>query len=191
MKCRKCGGSNFSTKPNAKNPNATDLYCTDCGAWQKFATKDEIRMVGETKKEKIVVNKYDSSFARELFKCGPTSNLKTDCKFYTEQRDMYAIVPCCEIHAGFGNCPCKGCKSYKSKYEPEKTADEMFAELGYEKVTPNSDEAARYSRKGTNERIEIFLCGDCSCKEGKTEIFFTKGEILACAQFIKEMGAEK
>lgn len=23
---------------------ATDLYCRDCGAWQKFATKDEIRL---------------------------------------------------------------------------------------------------------------------------------------------------
>lgn len=30
--------------PNKKNPSATDLYCLDCGAWQKFATKDEIRL---------------------------------------------------------------------------------------------------------------------------------------------------
>lgn len=30
--------------PNKKNPSATDLYCLDCGAWQKFAAKDEIRL---------------------------------------------------------------------------------------------------------------------------------------------------
>ena len=30
--------------PNKKNPAATDLYCLECGAWQKFATRDEIRL---------------------------------------------------------------------------------------------------------------------------------------------------
>lgn len=49
LKCRKCGGNNFAVKPNAKNPKATDLYCTDCGAWQKFATKDEIRLLNTSK----------------------------------------------------------------------------------------------------------------------------------------------
>ena len=44
MKCRKCGSGNMGVTPNKKNPSATDLYCLDCGAWQKFATKDEIRL---------------------------------------------------------------------------------------------------------------------------------------------------
>ena len=44
MKCRKCGSENMGVMPNKKNPSATDLYCLDCGAWQKFATKDEIRL---------------------------------------------------------------------------------------------------------------------------------------------------
>lgn len=44
MKCRKCGSENMAVMPNKKNPSATDLYCKDCGAWQKFATKDEIRL---------------------------------------------------------------------------------------------------------------------------------------------------
>lgn len=44
MKCRKCGSGNMGVMPNKKNPSATDLYCLDCGAWQKFATKDEIRL---------------------------------------------------------------------------------------------------------------------------------------------------
>lgn len=52
MKCRKCGSGNMGVMPNKKNPSATDLYCLDCGAWQKFATKDEIRLY-QCKKESI------------------------------------------------------------------------------------------------------------------------------------------
>lgn len=52
MKCRKCGSENMGVMPNKKNPSATDLYCLDCGAWQKFATKDEIRLY-QCKKEPI------------------------------------------------------------------------------------------------------------------------------------------
>lgn len=44
IKCKKCGGNNFAVKQNA-----TDLYCTECGAWQKFATKDEIRLLSKEK----------------------------------------------------------------------------------------------------------------------------------------------
>lgn len=47
MKCRKCGSTNMAVRTNAKNPNHTDLYCTECGAWQKFATKDEIRLYSQ------------------------------------------------------------------------------------------------------------------------------------------------
>lgn len=46
MKCRKCGSENMSTRPNPKNPAATDLFCADCGAWQKFANKDDVRKYG-------------------------------------------------------------------------------------------------------------------------------------------------
>lgn len=44
MQCRKCGSKNLKARKNSKNPSATDLYCGDCGAWIKFATKDEIRL---------------------------------------------------------------------------------------------------------------------------------------------------
>lgn len=47
MKCRKCGSTNMAVRTNAKNPNQTDLYCADCGAWQKFASKDEIKLYSE------------------------------------------------------------------------------------------------------------------------------------------------
>lgn len=42
--CRKCGSENLAVRKNAKNPMHTDLYCKECGAWQKFATADEIRL---------------------------------------------------------------------------------------------------------------------------------------------------
>ena len=44
MQCRKCGSKNLKVRKNSKNSSATDLYCGDCGAWIKFATKDEIRL---------------------------------------------------------------------------------------------------------------------------------------------------
>lgn len=44
MECKKCGSTHLLIRKNAKNPSATDLYCGDCGAWQKFATKDEVRL---------------------------------------------------------------------------------------------------------------------------------------------------
>ena len=44
MKCRKCGSENLATRQNESNANAYDLYCCECGAWQKFATKEERRI---------------------------------------------------------------------------------------------------------------------------------------------------
>ena len=43
--CNKCGSIDVSIRPNKKNPNATDLFCVDCGAWLKFANKDEVRAI--------------------------------------------------------------------------------------------------------------------------------------------------
>lgn len=44
MKCRKCGSENLATRQNERNPNAYDLYCCECGAWLKFATREERRI---------------------------------------------------------------------------------------------------------------------------------------------------
>lgn len=41
--CRKCGSENLMIRKNQKDPRATELICADCGAWQKFLGKDEIR----------------------------------------------------------------------------------------------------------------------------------------------------
>lgn len=52
MRCKKCGSEKMGVMPNKKNPAATDLYCLECGAWQKFATRDEIRLY-QTRKSVI------------------------------------------------------------------------------------------------------------------------------------------
>lgn len=38
----KCGSTNFFMKANG---NQTGLYCPDCGKWQRWLTKDEIRVM--------------------------------------------------------------------------------------------------------------------------------------------------
>ena len=56
MTCKKCKSENLVMRPNAKNPTATELICADCGTWQKFISKEEIRVIeihNKTKKTRI------------------------------------------------------------------------------------------------------------------------------------------
>ena len=38
--CRKCGSTSLHTEVKGNN---TGLYCDDCGAWQRWLGKDELR----------------------------------------------------------------------------------------------------------------------------------------------------
>jgi len=40
--CRKCGSVDMTSQKQGTN---TGLYCNDCGAWQKWLSKDEIRLI--------------------------------------------------------------------------------------------------------------------------------------------------
>ena len=55
MKCRKCGSENLATRQNESNANAYDLYCCDCGAWQKFATKEERRIYNGAESKSSII----------------------------------------------------------------------------------------------------------------------------------------
>lgn len=57
-KCRKCNSVRMAIKPNAKNPAATDLYCKDCGAWLKFANKDDIRLYSANSDDEMTMEDY-------------------------------------------------------------------------------------------------------------------------------------
>lgn len=41
MKCRCCGSENLATRQNVRNHDLYDLYCCDCGVWQRYATREE------------------------------------------------------------------------------------------------------------------------------------------------------
>ena len=51
MKCRKCGSETLALHKEPKSPH-TSLICADCGAWQKFASKDERRIYKNIKEIK-------------------------------------------------------------------------------------------------------------------------------------------
>ena len=46
--CKKCGGTSLHTEVKGNN---TGLYCSDCGAWAKWLSKDELRAFEHSKKE--------------------------------------------------------------------------------------------------------------------------------------------
>ena len=56
MRCKKCQSENLIMRPNAKNPSATEVVCGDCGAWQKFISKDEIRLFELRSSQKKLTN---------------------------------------------------------------------------------------------------------------------------------------
>ena len=47
--CKKCGSISLHTEVKGNN---TGLYCDDCGAWQKWLSKDELRAFEYSKEKK-------------------------------------------------------------------------------------------------------------------------------------------
>lgn len=81
--CRKCGSTSLHTEVKGNN---TGLYCDDCGAWQRWLGKDELRafefsMRKATKEEKDSVNKYIESISKA-----------TGVKFYDKEDDIAKII---------------------------------------------------------------------------------------------------
>lgn len=81
--CRKCGGTSLHTEVKGNN---TGLYCDDCGAWQRWLGKDELRafeysMREATKEERYSVNKYIESISKS-----------TGINFYDKEDDVAKII---------------------------------------------------------------------------------------------------
>ena len=81
--CRKCGSTSLYTEVKGNN---TGLYCDDCGAWQRWLGKDELRafeysMREATKEEKDSVNKYIESISKA-----------TGVNFYDKEDDIAKII---------------------------------------------------------------------------------------------------
>ena len=61
--CKKCGSADLYTEVKGTN---TGLYCSDCGAYQKWLGKDELRAFKHTKTKKttknsVTINKLDKA----------------------------------------------------------------------------------------------------------------------------------
>ena len=50
----KCGSTSFFTE---KKGTATGLYCSECGKWYKWLTKDEIRLSEHSKNKPVGIKK--------------------------------------------------------------------------------------------------------------------------------------
>lgn len=48
--CKKCGSTSFHTEAKGNN---TGLYCDDCGAWQRWLGKDELRAFEHSQKSQL------------------------------------------------------------------------------------------------------------------------------------------
>lgn len=101
MKCRKCGSDHFATSPNAKNPNATDLFCLNCGTWIKFATKEEIRLYANSRdnvaNEKAISDRVEITIAvyfrihnAELF--GGMGSIGYSAISHEKVKDIYSFT---------------------------------------------------------------------------------------------------
>lgn len=84
--CKKCGSTSLHTEVKGNN---TGLYCDDCGAWQRWLGKDELRafeysMREATKEEKESVNRYIEGISKS-----------TGVNFYDKEDDV--VKTSCDI----------------------------------------------------------------------------------------------
>lgn len=95
--CRKCGSTSLHTEVKGNN---TGLYCDDCGAWQRWLGKDELRafefsMREATKEEKDSVNRYVESISKS-----------TGVNFYDKEDDVAKIIYDNMNYMYCDNCRC-------------------------------------------------------------------------------------
>ena len=62
--CTKCGSVDLYTKNKGNN---IGLYCSDCGAWIKWISKDELRAFEHSKESQNNVNVNEDGIYMELF----------------------------------------------------------------------------------------------------------------------------
>lgn len=66
--CRKCGSDRLSIRYVEKGPHKAEIYCTVCGAWQKWASPYEQRLFdrGDIKLD-ITIRAYTKEQVHELY----------------------------------------------------------------------------------------------------------------------------
>ena len=80
-------------------------------------------------------------YTRESTFCGCGINdknpYKDDCYFYHEENQMGAIIKCCSLHGGLGNCPCENCDKHLSRHDAFDIVMEYMK--GKERMKENED----------------------------------------------------
>ena len=89
--CKKCGSVALHTETKGNN---TGLYCDDCGAFQKWLGKDELRafeysMRKATKEENESVDKYIQSISKPI-----DVNLFRNCNVINTPKTIAKIKLC-------------------------------------------------------------------------------------------------
>lgn len=105
--CKKCRSTSLHTEVKGNN---TGLYCDDCGAWQCWLGKDELRafvysMREATKEEKDSVNRYIESISKS-----------TGVNFYDKEDDIAKIIYDNLNYMYCDNCRCNN-EIEKDSYE--------------------------------------------------------------------------
>ena len=105
--CKKCGSTSLHTEVKGNN---TGLYCDDCGAWQRWLGKDELRafefsMRKATKEERDSVNRYIESISKS-----------TGVNFYDKEDDIAKIIYNNLNYMYCDNCRCNS-EIEKDSYE--------------------------------------------------------------------------
>lgn len=105
--CKKCRSTSLHTEVKGNN---TGLYCDDCGAWQRWLGKDELRafeysMREATKEEKDSVNRYVESISKS-----------TGVNFYDKEDDVAKIIYDNLNYMYCDNCRCNS-EIEKNSYE--------------------------------------------------------------------------
>lgn len=115
--CKKCGGASLHTEVKGSN---TGLYCDDCGAWQRWLGKDELRafeysMREATKEEKDSVNKYIESISKP-----------TGVNFYDKEDDVAKII--------YDNLNYMYCDNCRCNSEIKKTVMNVVVKIATENI---------------------------------------------------------
>lgn len=75
IRCKKCGSTKVFTDTKG---NQTGIYCSDCGKWIKWATKDEIRLIehNSTSDAKLTVDAIAGLQAKNIMLAEEKTELK-------------------------------------------------------------------------------------------------------------------
>ena len=63
IECNNCGSENVFLE---KKGNQTGIYCSDCGRWIKWATKEEIRVIEHNQNDSDMVVSQDTISAQDV-----------------------------------------------------------------------------------------------------------------------------